>query len=159
MWTKDITDIGNETASHKALSLRNHIYSMDRICFLFCYPSHPSNPLAFYFKRISSTQIRPDYSIQYTFNVTSKPGHVHFLWRELDSILRSLDFRGATLLPPHTFSRPFEARYLKRTEMRSSAYASSTTAGQLLSLILTSDMTYFIYGLLYDAVSSSKYTE
>jgi hypothetical protein len=33
--------IGTETASYKVLSLGNNVYSMDRICFLICYPSDP----------------------------------------------------------------------------------------------------------------------
>jgi hypothetical protein len=35
-----------ETASYKVLPLRNNIYSMDSICFLIRYSSHPSDPLA-----------------------------------------------------------------------------------------------------------------
>jgi hypothetical protein len=47
MQSKDITDIGNETASYKVLPLGNNVQSMDSICLLICYPSHLSVPLAF----------------------------------------------------------------------------------------------------------------
>jgi hypothetical protein len=44
--TKDITDIVTETANYKVLPLGNKVCSMDSICFLTCYPSQPSDPLA-----------------------------------------------------------------------------------------------------------------
>jgi hypothetical protein len=49
MKTKGITDIGTETASYKALPLGNNIHSMDSLCFLIYYPSHPFEPLDFCF--------------------------------------------------------------------------------------------------------------
>jgi hypothetical protein len=49
MLTKHITNLGNKTACYKVLPLGNNVYSMDSICFLICYPSHPSDPLAIYF--------------------------------------------------------------------------------------------------------------
>jgi hypothetical protein len=49
MQTKNITNIGTETASYKVLPLGNNVYSVDSICLLTCYPSQPSDPLASYF--------------------------------------------------------------------------------------------------------------
>jgi hypothetical protein len=37
-----------ETASYNVLRLGNNVYILDRIYFLTCYPSYPSDPLAFY---------------------------------------------------------------------------------------------------------------
>jgi hypothetical protein len=42
---------------------------MDSICYLICYPSHPSDPLTFYFSWMWNAQIHPDYC-NYFFKVT-----------------------------------------------------------------------------------------
>jgi hypothetical protein len=60
--TKDITEVGTETASCKVLQLGNDVHSTDSACFIICCPSRRSDPLAFYAYRTSGSRIRPDYS-------------------------------------------------------------------------------------------------
>jgi hypothetical protein len=60
MLSKDIINIGTDTASYEVLPLGDNVYSVDSICFLVCYPSRRSDRLVFYFQRTSNTQIHPD---------------------------------------------------------------------------------------------------
>jgi hypothetical protein len=41
------------------------MFTVWTLSFVICYPSRPSDPLAVYFQRISSVQIRPDYTMRH----------------------------------------------------------------------------------------------
>jgi hypothetical protein len=61
MQTKDIADIGTETASYKVLPLGNMFMVWTVYASLSVSSPNPSDPIVFYFLRKWNAQIRQDY--------------------------------------------------------------------------------------------------